>query len=420
MSKYSVYFSKKASKSDILYLLYLLAIISLSLGQFARFFKSPEINIYLFDLAVGVFALFGFLYFLGVEKSLKIPKFLIGFVFFTFWALISLIPQGFLLSSQRFLSGGVYLARWVVYLLSAVVVYNMVWQKKITFGKVIKPFILSALFISLAGFIQLVLFPDFGALNSSLGWDPHKNRLLSTFFDPNFTGGYLTIVLGVILGLLLSNLKKFPLGKRNLISISLVIFTALFLTFSRSSWGMLAVIILIFGLFQSRRLLLIAGIFAFLTYFAVPRVQTRLAGVTDPADSAGFRLVSWKNTWEIARDNLLLGVGFNNFRYAQKDYGFFEPGSLGGHGGAGSDSSFLLVLATTGIFGLLIFSLSYFYPLGLLLKVRENPLNVVLPAVIAGLFVQTQFINVFFYPQIMFLILILFGIFSLGRGLAED
>ena len=107
---------------------------------------------------------------------------------------------------------------------------------------------------------------------------------------------------------------RFP----NVLKIGLpVVAVCLFLTFSRSTWAMVAVMVFIYGVFKSRKILLLSLVLGFLAYFAVPRVQTRISGITDPADSAQFRLVSWKNTLEIAKDNLFLGVGVNSFRYAQ-------------------------------------------------------------------------------------------------------
>ena len=121
----------------------------------------------------------------------------------------------------------------------------------------------------------------------------------------------------------------------------LIILISIILTFSRSSWAMFGTIILIYGIFKYRKLLFLAFLIAFLAYFAVPRIQTRISGATDPSDSAYFRFISWGHALEIAKDNLLLGVGYDTYRYYQKDYGFFEIGETGGHSGSGVDSSLL-------------------------------------------------------------------------------
>jgi O-antigen ligase len=369
--------------------LFFITVFLLSLGQFAQVLP----NFYLFDLSIALFAFLGVFYFLGIKKTFKLPKnflILLGFSAFAFLSLVVRVP---FLGSSEFLEGFFYFLRWFSYLLASLVVFNMLSCKMLTGKGILHTFLTSAFFVAFAGFIQLILLPDFETLDIALGWDPHKNRLASTFFDPNFVGGYLCLVLALLLG----QKRKYPLVIITLVS-------ALVLTFSRSSWAMFAVIIFIYGVFKHRKWLLLAFLLAFLAYFAVPRVQTRLSGVTDPSDSAHFRLISWQNTWEIAKDNLFLGVGFNTFRSVQKDYGFLEIGESGGHAGAGSDSSLLLILATTGVFGFILFLGGYLQPLFF----NKTPLYDKLPllAAFGGLLIHSQFVNSLFYPQILFLWLI--------------
>jgi O-antigen ligase len=154
-------------------------------------------------------------------------------------------------------------------------------------------------------------------------------------------------------------------------------------------------------------LLYISLIVAFCAYFAVPRVQTRISGATDPADSARYRIESWRNAWEVSKDNLLFGVGFNNFKQAQKDMGILTSDKLLSHSASGSDSSLLLILATTGIPGLVV------YIAGLISGVfKKKKLDIFVFAITCGILIDSLFINSLFYPQIMFL---LFSIYSFSR-----
>ncbi|MGA1047546.1 MAG: hypothetical protein ACO3UU_06025, partial [Minisyncoccia bacterium] len=57
---------------------------------------------------------------------------------------------------------------------------------------------ISAIILSILGFIQLILFPDFSFM-AQYGWDPHQGRLLSTWYDPNFLGGFLGLAAIIIL-----------------------------------------------------------------------------------------------------------------------------------------------------------------------------------------------------------------------------
>ena len=210
--------------------------------------------------------------------------------------------------------------------------------------------------------------------------------------------------------LLHSNVVRLGLG--------VTLFIALLLTFSRSGWLMFSSVLLLFGLLRSPKLLLVALLAGFLAYFAVPRVQTRISGITDPDDSAKLRLVSWNRAWQIFLENPVFGVGFNLYRPAQERLGFFDPSLsidrlgqvTGGQAGAGSDSSWLLVLATTGVMGLALYLLLYgqlfFKGLGNL----NSHEHWVLALSLFGLLFESQFINSLFYPPILLWFWILVGL----------
>ena len=390
----------------------------LVLGQFSVIARLGEANIYFFDIFAAFFSIFGILYFLGIKRKFKLFKYFNLFLVFSVFALFSLIFNFYNFLGSELLVASFYFFRFNFYLLSALVVYNMLLVGMLSREEVIWAMLWGGFFVTLAGFFQLIILPDFTVLDPSLGWDPHKNRLASTFFDPNFTGGFLFICIALALQLTYNGKLK----DKKLIMFLILPIVALLLTFSRSSWLMFSVIIFVFGILKSPRLLFFAVLLAFGAYFAVPRVQTRIAGITDPADSAQFRLISWQNTLDVVKDNWLFGVGFNGFRYVQQDYGFINLGSTGGNAGAGSDSSFLLVLATTGIFGFVVFLIAFMYPIWaeMALKsstrcknsvknlfLKRNSFSVVIVAVLLGLLFHSQFVNSFFYPQILFFVLLL-------------
>lgn len=381
----------------MLKVLFYLTLSALSLGQFAAIGRTGESNFYIFDIFVLVFAVYGLIYFLSVKKSFKLPKTSYLFLLFTLSATISLVLALLNFEGVEIAVGTLYLIRWISYLLSSLVVFNMVDKKILTWEMFENVVIYSGLFLAVVGFIQILVLPDFTKLDPSLGWDPHKNRLASTFFDPNFVGAYFVICLTILLDKLFSKRDFKP-------AFFLVILVALFLTFSRSAWGMFGVVILVYGVFKSRFMLLVSLLVVFLAYFAVPRIQTRISGLTDSSDSASLRLISWKNTWEIVEDNSVFGVGFNTFRYVQKDYGFLDVDSFLTHSGAGSDSSLLFVLATTGIFGLVFYLSGLVLPAISAFSKKKGEWLVVISLVL-GFILESQFINSLFYPQIMFVFL---------------
>lgn len=369
--------------------LYYLTLISLTLGQFTNLSKSEGANIYIFDGLVFASALISSFYFLSVQKKLKIPVSFGYFLGFIFVGGVSLLLHSYKYGAMELVASAFYIVRFISYLLFAVTTYNLVLINKMTRAEVFNSIVYSGIVVVALGVIQLILLPDFEKLDPSLGWDPHKNRLASTFFDPNFVGAYLVLCVMI----LIERAKNFSVASGFML---VVLLSGIILTFSRSAWLMFAVSILIYGLMKNRKLLLVSLIVMFLAYYSVPRIQTRISGTTDPADSAQFRWVSWSNTLKVIKDQPVLGVGYNTLRYIQKDYGFTDEDTFLKHSASGSDSSLLFITATSGLVGLGLFLAGLFTPL---LKKEADFLYVL---VIISLLVESQFINSLFYPQILF------------------
>jgi len=377
---------------------------SFGLGQFGNLFKSSYGGLYVCDFLAVVWVVYSTFYLLINKKTrIFIPKIYFLLLAFLFWNTILYVISSQNFSAEEMILSFFYLFRFVFYAFGILLFYNLCCQNILKEQNMAKLILLEALFLAILGFVQLIIFPDFSKINPNLGWDPHKNRLLGTFFDPNFMGATLVGCVNILLGFWENNAKK-----KNIHNFWLfLIFLAIFLTFSRSAWLMLTISIFLWGIIKYRGLLAVSILIALLAYLAVPRVQTRISAVTDPADSAHFRLISWKNTWKVAKDSLWIGSGYNTFRFTQKDYGFLGSG-LGGHSGGGSDSSLLLILATTGIPGFLFFFSFLCFPwissVKKILK-RQNAFSwdFILFSFMPALLVNSFFINSLFYPPILFL-----------------
>jgi len=402
------------------YLVYL-TILSSVLGQIVKLPLGAG-NLYPLDVLVLVSVVFWvFKKLFSRDYSFKVPAYAIALGLFFLWSLATLVHGKSEVSETEFISGFFYWARFVFYSLFSLLIYDQSRKNSNAREKIKNVLILMGLIVAIAGFFQLALYPDLSNLAKEFGYDPHKNRLVSTFLDPNFTAAYLVLGLVLILSqdkisskspttLLHSNVVRLGLG--------VTLFIALLLTFSRSGWLMFSSVLLLFGLLRSPKLLLVALLAGFLAYFAVPRVQTRISGITDPDDSAKLRLVSWNRAWQIFLENPVFGVGFNLYRPAQERFGFFDPSLsidrlgqvTGGQAGAGSDSSWLLVLATTGVMGLALYLLLYgqlfFKGLGNL----NSHEHWVLALSLFGLLFESQFINSLFYPPILLWFWILVGL----------
>ena len=105
-----------------------------------------------------------------------------------------------------------------------------------------------------------------------------------------------------------------------------------------------------------------------------------MAGDLFRQETAIARVESWVSAIQIWRENPVLGVGFNMYRYVDGETG---------RAGAGVDNSFLFVLATTGIIGLL----AYLNMWRTIIKGKY--------AIVAVLFTHAMFNNALFYPWVM-------------------
>lgn len=371
---------------------FVLCLFTLSLGQFSVIYQFNEGSIYLFDILIALFDLTGIVFLLSTRRSLKIPLPILLLTIFCILGAISLAFTTQNLEPVEFLISASYLGRFFSYVIFAFVAWNLVKLEIFQVDKIQRVLIYTGLFLFVAGLFQLIVLPDLETLDPSLGWDPHKNRMVSTFLDPNFLGMYFVISLSLSLKQRLLSKKHLPMSYLP----TIIFFIGIFLTFSRSAW-LATSVLLFFTLLRKKVLLLISLAIVLLAVFAVPRVQTRISGVTDPQDSASFRLISWQNTWEIAKENWVFGVGYNAFRYAQRKYGFLDESTLAVRSGAGSDSSLLLVLATTGIFGFTFFA--GFFVSTLLPAVKRRDL--ITAGLILALLADSVFINSLFYPQII-------------------
>lgn len=230
---------------------------------------------------------------------------------------------------------------------------------------------LAVVIVAISGLLQFIFLPDVSFLKN-LDWDDHYFRAISTFLDPGFTG--IILVLGLILAV----------NEKALLRM-ILIYLAFVLTYSRASY---LAFLTSFGTFsfykKSVRVFIIAVVVLFITIPILPKSSgegTKL----DRENSILARLNNWKQTISVWQENPLFGVGFNTYKYVSNT----SPESHSG----GADSSLLLVLATTGMIGIL----AYLY----LLKTSWDMGDYLYKASLAGVLVHSMFNNTLFYPWVM-------------------
>lgn len=341
------------------YFIYILLSL-LVLGEFGRVhipFIEPDIL--LLDLFVLAFGLF----YIG-EKWITRKKIILGRLSFSFFcfictALISLLLQWNTVSWVEWFGGFAYLVRFCSYF----IIYIIALNEHVIVSRFIVILCIASFLLAFLGFIQLLLFPDFTFMYD-LGWDPHRGRLLSTWFDPNFIGGFFSYMIILFVNLLFYKQKR-RIHKIFLCFLIAVLLIALIFTFSRSSYLMLLIGLFFTGIFRSPKIL-ICGTLLFLLLMFVPRVQERsmelfqstLAYVTNSYDysldeTARLRTESWQQALELWEKQPLLGIGYNTMRYRKLNSGQITDLTI--HSGAGSDSSLLTILVTTGVIGFVLY-----------------------------------------------------------------
>jgi len=396
-------------------------VLTLVIGQLTRISLPSGGSIVLNDLLIPLVFLIWLLVKLKRKKLIIYQAPLnLPLVIFIIIALFSLLLNRAHLPLYDLLQSSAYFWRFLTYSLVFWMVLDSTFLNRKDWNKFYNLSIFIGLSFAFLGFLQFIFIPSFEFM-AKYGWDPHINRLLSTFFDPNFAGGFLVLVLALILGRLFFSNNKAEKGIMFYFAIMLVV--AIILTFSRSTYLAFLVTILVFGLIKSWRTILIGGLAILIIFFTVPRVQERVLGAVSLDITAKMRLESYKQAYEIIKDYPLTGVGYNTLRFVRPKYKQVED--IHQHAAGGFDSSFLTIWATTGLFGLLTYL--WFYLIILkhsFLKIfnknllwQQKGLSIGILAGLSGLIVHSQFVNSLLYPHIMVYLWFILGLlFSSLKG----
>lgn len=351
------------------------------------------------DVAVISLGLIWILKFIAKKRKIK-GRLINPISIFVFVLFLSLIYNFKRLTLYQFMASFLYLARWIFYSL----VYLVVKDIDINVKKYI-PILLKAsgALIILIGFAFYFLYPDLRNLRY-LGWDEHLYRNFSSFLDPNFAGIFYVLYFVFIFDSF--NWEKIR-SKSQLFNSSLIMLSivSVLTTFSRSAYISFIVAVLSFAIVKKQIkhlfviLLFIIGIFLFSNF------TLRSEGTNIVREASGkARVDSMKNAFTIFKDNPIIGVGFDSYRYAQRRYGFIDENKMLIHSAAGTDNSFLFILATSGIIGFLAFIYLLYNLFNFSIKSPSLFISLIV------LCVDSLFLNSLFYPSLMLWVWILAGL----------
>lgn len=338
---------------------------------------------------------------ISLKMELKKPPLwlILGFGLI-FIATLSLLMTPLKLSAGQYLTSTLYIGRLASYLLLGWLIYCRAF-KFLRFNFVL---IFSGITLAFLGLLQLIFIPNLSFLANN-GWDPHYFRLASTLLDPNFTGVFLVLTLLLLLG------KKGLRKSKFWIFAFILVYLASVFTFSRSTALLLGVSFLTFSIMSRSVKMLMLTLLLSLGFLMVFKSYTQTVAQPrniDRQQSAQSRFNSWEQGWKIFTSSPLLGVGFNNYRYALDQYHLAPSSFIQSRGASGNDSSLLFVASTTGVIGLTSYLLFFS---SLLIKAwgnfrQGNRNGLILCAALVGLLVNSFFINSFFYPWILLWIII--------------
>ena len=336
------------------------------------------------DIGVGVLVIFWLLTKHLRKEKIKKKNIFISVLLFTVFGGLSLLINYPTLNVSQFLISLMYLIRWVAYAGTFFIVldFNENFKKKISIILIV----VGSLIVGL-GYIQYFFYPSLRNLYY-LGWDEHMFRMFSVFLDPNFAGAFFVLF---FLFLVNNYFKKKSIA---IALLSILTLGAVFLTFSRSALIMLIVSSTLFLILMNRKIWIVFLLAITLLVLAISSRYFNIENINlFRIVSSEARLETARNAISIISKNPIFGVGFNSYRYAQLKYGFRNEANVTSHADASPDNSFLFVMATTGIVGLIIYLFLWYK----ILKIA----SILAISSVAGAFVDSLFINSLFYPFIM-------------------
>lgn len=227
-----------------------------------------------------------------------------------------------------------------------------------------------------------------------------KERIFSTFGNPNFLGVYLIMVIPLALSRLIamgssqSSIRKTnykgPILRWMLVLLCGMLFTCLLWTLTRGAWVGFLASLLVFGvlvgrkrLYENRKWLsLVLIIFAFVaTIFILPKRSRNIsAQPTADANRTAYRkgsvvgervssilelkeigiagrICAWKDTLKMVKEHPLLGMGLDTFGLTFQKYKSTKFVRIVGKNMIADypHNEFLQVTATTGLIGLVVY-----------------------------------------------------------------
>ncbi len=370
-----------------------------SLGQIGRIsFFGQQVNIYLYELLLSISLLPLILKYKleSLKQAFKMHKEI--FVFFVVLLFSYLIELSFFTANQNAVAF-LYLLRLALYFFAFIYIGWIVKRKPNFSKKILQGLLFFIILTPIFSLAQYFLYPDLRNL-FYLGWDPHLSRAFGLYLDTSVAAA----IYGIALLFLLVNFSKIKLSTYSKLMLILVYSIMGMLTYSRGFYVAMLLTLTVYLVSRKKYfyILLLTVIF-FLSLMILPKKFGEGVNLlrTFSVDS---RFQDDKVAISIWQRKPLLGIGYNRIRYEKERLGLLEKENEDvTHSGASFPSSFLIVLVTSGIVGLLAFIFA-------LLKLAKNSELAKLLIIFTAVFSLTD--NILLHPFVLFL---LFTLLLSGR-----
>lgn len=327
----------------------ILIYLSFFFGQLARLNLFGQ-SLPILDILVVGFSIFNFFYYLSKKEKPVNIYFLIFIIFSVF---------SFLFNFKYFSYNSLF------YQLRLISIFLLLAYPPIVKNNQ-RYLILALLANVIFGFIQYFFWPDFSYFEA-FNWDPHQYRLVSTFFDPTFTG---IIYLFFIIYLFINRPKFWQLFLG-------LTYLALSLTYSRSTYLSLLAVSLFLNIFYHYRFLFLKTLLILcLTILLLPKVPGESTNLKRTF-SIFAKIENYQQGLALSQKSPFIGLGYNNLKHFHSN-----PES---HAASGFDNSLLTILITNGIIGIV--------PLLIGLFVWFKSSSVYLKTLLIALLVHSSFAN---------------------------
>lgn len=290
-----------------------------------------------------------------------------------------------------------YLVRLCFYLVFAVSLIQLQKEKKLDTTILRFQFFCIGIFVLLLGFLQYTFVADTRFL-AIFGWDDHYARMISTYFDPGFTG--ISLVITLLFGLSLPIMKSHPFVR---LAAIFLFSLGVILTFSRASYIALLVSLAIYLLRNQIGQLkswLMVGVLTLLLLITVVLVPKPFGEGVNLLRTSTIIARSKAITQQLNKTTpTTFFIGNGPFSAHSSIATNEEKKLLPSHSRV-PDSLFIMIYSSVGILGLCLF-------LSLLIKwlkyLYRN--DTFMFAVLCGLLIHAQFNNSLLQPFVLLLFL---------------